>query len=321
MTSELDEADAAQDRLDEVLTRIENVQQVTDQDIRDLKQEIFDDGVVSWREADRLFSLYKADIEKVADWDDFFNDTITDFLLRKSDPPGTVDKTMGSWFIARASEVGHIETETEYNILTNIVAASAELADNFVEFALEQVKIGLITGSGYMGRRRDLPVKRLGADDIEMIEKILYASGHGGHVTVTQKEAEILFDINDACTANEDVYADWQSLFVNAVTNNVMFHEADIDEDGSRKAPALSPQTVWDSFSGQDFEDQAERYLTGGTTFEIGSNVPEGEAIWLTRRIARDGVLSVHERVLLRHLSKMCPDIHPSLTPFIEAAA
>ena len=246
-----------------------------------------------------------------------------------------MDQVKASWFIARATEMGFIETPVKFRILQAVLTEVREAPDIFVEFALLQVKAALIDGRAYMGRNRISAEKQITLEDVALLEQILYASGHHGHVAITQKQAEMLFDIEEACTAAEDAKEAWQSLFVNAVTNSVMFfgearagfNKIDGDAAGTEEsledtsAPDRDPQTVWESFSGQDFEEQSKRYLAGTEGSENSDYVDQDEALWLAHRVAKDGFFTVNERALLQHLGKMCPEVHHSLKPFIAAAA
>ena len=325
-------------KIDAILSRVEQRRVLCGHDILDLRREVFGDNYVAWNEADRLFTINAMDIEKAAGWDEFFVAVMTAFLVRQSKPSGFVDQAAAEWFIERAAPSGHIETSTDLKVLQAVLTEARDATETFVDFALEQVKGAILHGHGQIGRNRSAKPKTLTRSDVEMIEKILYASGGDGHVAVSEKEAEMLFDINDACTPDDDTVETWQSLFVNGITNSVMFcsvantpnrsevkrqqgwasARGDLNVAGSMNT--LTPQNVWDSFSGKDLKEQSQRYLIDQEIVARSERIDEGEALWLARRIARDGILSVNERALLKHLGKMCPDIHPSLTPFIKAA-
>ncbi len=60
------------------------------------------------------------------------------------------------------------------------------------------------------------------AADVEIIKKVVYGTGGGGGFTITRREAELLFELNNA-TADKDNGATWRELFVNAVGNYLMF--------------------------------------------------------------------------------------------------
>jgi hypothetical protein len=50
---------------------------------------------------------------------------------------------------------------------------------------------------------------------------MLYAFGGDGNIAVTQQEASVLFDINDA-TAETENHPAWSDLFVKALANFLM---------------------------------------------------------------------------------------------------
>jgi hypothetical protein len=90
-----------------------------------------------------------------------------------------------------------------------------------VRFALEQVKLAVTVGDGYLGHARSnrrLSPGVIGEVEVELIRRILYAFGGDGNIAVTRQEAEVLFDINDA-TAEASNDPAWSDLFVKALAN------------------------------------------------------------------------------------------------------
>lgn len=327
------------EELDRILSGIESRGIIKGHDIIDLRRNVFGDNHITRNEAEPLFNLNNLSIKKPPAWNDFFVAAVTAFLVRQSKPTGYVEEANAKWFIEQISADGHIESETELRALLAVLSEAQDSTERLVNFALSEVKAALIYGDGHIGRRRKISPRTIGQDDIAMMESVLYASGGDGHIKVTEKEAEILFDINDVCEPEPNAAEAWQSLFVNAVTNSVMFYspyknisreEAQRQEDWLKSRGDLSlgnyinkitPQNLWDSFTGSSKKEQAQKLEIDLKMTEDSERVDETEALWLTRRISRDGVLNTNERALLRHLGKMCPDVHYSLKPFIEIAA
>lgn len=325
--------------LDKILSGIEARGIIKGHDIIDLRRTVFGDNFVARIEAERLFKLNNLSIRKPPAWNDFFVAAITSFLVRQSKPVGYVDDENARWFIEQVSGNGHIETETELRAVLSVLSEAQDSTERLVNFALAEVKAALIYGDGHIGHRRTLSPRVIGLDDIAMMETVLYASGGDGHIKVTEKEAETLFDINDVCEPEPNAAEAWQSLFVNAITNSVMFYspyknisreETKRQEDWLKSrgdlslgnfATKITPQKLWDSFSGSGKKEQVKKLNLERRLTEESERIDESESLWLTRRISKDGVLNTNERALLRHLGKMCPDVHQSLKPFIKVAA
>lgn len=145
-------------------------------------------------------------------------------MIRQSAPIGYVNQENAQWLIKRIAADGHVQGETEFCVLFCVLNEAMDATDILVDFALQEVKAAIMQGEGYIGRQRTCDVGRISLDDVKMIETVLYASGGDGNVSVREIEAEILFDINDRCEAGPEASEAWQSLFVYAVTNSVMFY-------------------------------------------------------------------------------------------------
>lgn len=330
------------EKLDAILSGIEAQGSITGSDIIDLRRNVFGDNHVCMAEAERLFRLNDSQVEKAPGWADFFVAAITNMMIRQTAPIGYVEEGQAKWLIEKISADGHIEGETEFRTLFRVLNEAMDATDVLVDFALAEVKAALVDGIGYMGRQRQYEPRHISLDDVKMIERVLYASGGDGNVRVTETEAEILFDINDSCEAELDAADAWQSLFINAVTNSVMFYspfkmaskeemlqnEDWVNSRGgfvSSMVAAPNPVGAFADFFGLTARKELHAYEKKEKQIQKhrdeAERIVEYEAKWLTTRLSRDGVLNENERALLRHLDKMCPDIHHSLRSFIEAAA
>lgn len=327
--------------LDAIISDIENRKIIDGHDIVDLRRAVFIDDYISEMEADRLFTLNNTITERAVGWADFFVAAITNFLIRQHRPIGYVDEKHALWFIKRIAADGHIEGETELRTLLRVLNEAIDATDVLVNFALQEVKSAILEGDGHLGRTRKAGKKMISLDDVKMIEKVLYASGGDGNIAVTEKEAEILFDLNDACAAEPEAKEAWQSIFVYGVTNSVMFfspyknasrEEALRAEDwlkarGNFVQNMIAAPDVGGFFADvtgltkrREAQEQAQRDAYHERALEISEKIVADEAFWLTQRISRDGELNENERALLAHIQKMSPDIHHSLTAFIKAA-
>lgn len=324
--------------LNTILTRIESEGVIVEDDIIALRRVIYGDNHVARNEIDRLFDANNSTMPKSDTWPDFFVAAITNFLVHQSRPVGYVDEDTAKWFIERISTDGHIETETELRALMAVLRDAKDATDALVEFALEEVKSAILNGEGQIARNRSCETCHISLEDVRLIDQVLYASGGDDHIKVTRKEAEILFDLNDACTPLADAAEAWQSIFVNAITNCMMFHtpfqhptrEEALRQENWLKARGdlnigglihqVSLDKMLDTVSGRDRKAEAQQDLIEAEIIKRSERIDGDEALWLTQRIARDGVLNDNERALLKHIENMSPDIHDTLKPYIQAA-
>jgi hypothetical protein len=91
---ELDERRAA-------LVAMERLRAVNLETVRNLRREVFADGVVSREEADALFDLERAARPEAEEWGEFFVETIVDYLLWQQRPSGVLNEAQAEWLIAQ----------------------------------------------------------------------------------------------------------------------------------------------------------------------------------------------------------------------------
>ena len=75
---------------------------VTAMDVSWLRREVFADGVVTREAAEELFAVERADIEKAAEWTDFFVEMVTDYALWQARPTGVLDEGQAEWLLSQA---------------------------------------------------------------------------------------------------------------------------------------------------------------------------------------------------------------------------
>lgn len=324
--------------LTSLIETIDRKKQINDEDLVALRKVVFADGFVDSAEASELFRLNESDMPKPAAWDGFLKAAMTEFLVVQNGEDGSITERHAAWFIKRIAKDGHIETKSNLKLLLSVLNDARDGSDALVLFALGQVRDAIVSGKGILGRNRIPAPKQISEKDVTLIERFLYLCGGDKHIAVTQEEADILFEINDACLAERPATEKWRALFVSGVTNCLMYYseapeagQVDAYRRGNWLAardefnvrgyiPEVTPQQVWDSFTGKNAEEQSRRYLIDHTIKERSKRIDGAEALWLSRRIARDGVLHDNERALLKHLEATCGYIHERLQPFIQAA-
>ncbi len=314
---------------------------IKDADVLKLRRSYYDDGHITAEEAEAIIALNDACPVQDPAWADCFVETISDYIVDQAQPEGYLTAANAAWLIERVSKDGRIETKTELELLVNVLDKARWAPQSLVTFTLKQVKEAVIVGSGVLRNGKQLGAGVVTEGDVDMLRRILYAYGGDGSIGVTQPEAEVLFDINDA-TADADNHPCWRDLFVKAIANCVMSasgyaapareialaRDAWLDRRGDLALESIVSgmgsglKNFLTGYRKQTDEERAIARLTQ-QKIEIVTNegVSTAEATWLAERIGRDGRMTPNEQALLLFLKADSGSIHPVLRDLVERAS
>ena len=314
---------------------------IKDADVLRLRRNYYDDGIVTAEEADNIFALNDTCPVQDPAWADCFIETITDYLVEQAQPSGYLTVENADWLLARIRKDGRIETKTELELLINVLDKARWAPQGLVRFALDQVKDAVIDGTGPLRNGRTLQPGFVSDADVDLLRRIIYSFGGDGNLAVTQPEAEVLFDIDEA-TADADNHPSWADLYVKAIANCVMAasgyaapprevalaRDAWLDRRGDlsldRMVSGMSAGLTG-LFGGYREQTDEERAIARLTLQKIEivthEAVTVAEASWLAQRIGCDGRLTPNQRALLMFLKAESPSIHPLLRELVDKAA
>lgn len=209
--------------LDDFTTAILDDGVIDSDEVAKIKERLYEDGVIDREEADFLFALNDAVSVKENDpsWSDFFVEAISDHVLKDDESPGSIDEDEAAYLIEKIKGDGSVDA-VELSLLVNISANStSENPESFNNFVLDSLKEAIIADG------------IVDAEEVEMLQKVIYGAGGAGGADVDRVEADMLFDINDATTSNDGHDPSWQAFFVEAISKHVLEDEespGDIDE-------------------------------------------------------------------------------------------
>jgi hypothetical protein len=315
---------------------------ITPLDVLEFRQLIFRDGVVACEEADALFLLNEACAEQCAEWQEFFVEAITDYIVHQEKPAGYVSAKNADWLIAAISRDGKVGTATELELLVRVLEKAKFSTERLVAFALQQVKHAVVDGQGPLVAGGNLVPGAIEKAEVDLLRRILYAFGGDGNIAITRAEAEVLFEINDAVAdARND--ASWNDLFVKAVANFVMcasgyqaptreealrqenfLDRADADIGGfmARMASTGGREMLAAYRQSVDIDAEWEaRNQWNDACRRRAERIDNVEARWLAERIGKDGRLQENELALVRFIKQTSPSIHPELQLLLEKVA
>lgn len=194
---------------------------IRDGDVLKLRQSFNEDGTITEAEAEALLALDHDCRVKDAAWAPFFIEALTDYIVHQAEPEGYVTAENSEWLINHISRDGHVESHTELELLVNVLDKSRWSPPSLSRYALEQVKVAVMTGNGPTRSGLALEPGTIGKAEIDLLRRILYAFAGDGGITVTLAEADLLVDINEALAPGKSSPA-WTDLFVKAVGGSVL---------------------------------------------------------------------------------------------------
>lgn len=319
---------------------------ITAAQVLKLRWEVFGDGAVDRAEAEALFALNDACAFKDPAWNDFFVDALTEYFVWRQKPRGYLGDGAAELLIEGITRDGRIDGPTEMELLVNVVHWARAVPEDVLVLALSAVKETVLNGGGRLfgpKRRRAGVIDRA---DVEIIRRLVYAGGGGGGHTITRREADLLFDLNNATAATDNANT-WRELFVKAVASHLMFPRGaprvpNVRESLRREAwlkdrrgvgrllghmgGAMLKGNLADNWAAADIfgtnakRDDAERQQRVAAEAVRREAIDESEAAWLLERINVDGVLHDNEKALLIFIKTHSPRIHGSLDPLFERA-
>lgn len=309
-------------------------------DVIKFRRAVFHDGIVSRAEAESLFEVNDGIKKAAPQWDEFFVEAQTDYLVHQAEPHGYISEENGHWLVDMISSDGQVKTTSELELLVKALEKARSSPDFLSAFALDQVRRSVLDGTGPYSRAGHAMPGVVTEGDVAIMRRILYAFGGDGNLAITRPEAEILFELNDATlrAAND---ASWRDLFVKANANYLMAHTLFQAPDRavaqrreawleSRDGAGSLLKSMFGTMFKGDIGSVRDAYKQGDLWAERNAAFTEGEAnaeritsnevSWLTERIGRDGVLHANEKALLDFIREESPHIDASLQELLEKA-
>jgi hypothetical protein len=305
---------------------LRNPEAITPEDVAYFRHEVFADGVVSRQEAEAVLSLNNGIQSKCPEWDEYFVEALSDYLVNQAEPRGQVSHANAEWLIEFVTRDGRLEPTNELELLVKAMEKAESSPELLVGFALNVVAKAALEGSGPLASGRQLEPGRIGAGEVELIRRVLYAYGGNKGISISRTEAEILFDLNDR-TKDADNHPSWRELFVKAIANYLM---AVATERQPSRIEAITPESwaerpdtnvsetlsgavrgfgelfskaflvgLFDSAHEQSEKAWAERNARMEAAMAEAEQVSDVEAEWLIEKLNADGVISNNEIAML----------------------
>lgn len=320
---------------------------VSADDVLKLRQTMFHDGLINRAEAEQVFRIDAACAEKDPEWPAFFVDALTDHVVWKVEPKKYVTDEKADFLISHILHDGKVDSETELELLINVVHWSISCPPPLALLALRSIRDSVMEPetSAYGSNR---PPAVICPADVALIRKVLYAPGSPGGYTVTREEAELIVALNHATKGTERPQS-WDLLYRQAIANFLMFPSAAPsvpsaeeelrrdrwlnerrgvgsllrDTGSSFKRLDIPFSEAWRSFD--PFGTVAAREEQAKETERLRvamsrESITAEEARWVLANVGTSGPLEANEIALLAFIVENAPEIDPALQPLLDRA-
>lgn len=294
-----------------------------------LRKTVFANGVVDREELDALFDLGDRAQKGDPEWLQFFAEAAADFYLREEEPQGYLTAEEFHSLKSRVLRNG-CANPLEIALMVKLMETAVETPPEMAEFTGRQIKDMILA-------KPDGPV--VDKQDAILIKRWLFAAGGDGNVAVTRREAELLFDINDAVEQAANNPA-WTELFVQGIVNHLMAHlgyKAPSREEAFRRNAWAKDQSVnvggffkrmvSGGFSAIRSASKDDKSVYAAHNDQRDADIAEAETLtkaeadWLAGRIGKDGGFDANERRLLERLRELKDDLPDGLKALVSRAA
>lgn len=329
----------------DVLSGIIRRKAVNLEDVLILRRQVWPDGAISKSEAEMLFRINDAVESSCGEWDDFFIEALTTFLVEQAHPEGFVSEGDAGWFERLILNDGKIDGATELEALVAVLERAKHVPHRLEMLALETVRDAVLNGDDVLLANDMLEKGVIGDPEVSLLRRVLYATGGSRGDAISLDEAELIFDLNDA-TAGQTSCAAWTTLYINVISSYLLAQNdyiapsrdrlREIDNWLNRPsagvigfAEAVARRTEPVVKSGGVFADiksafgelspleEAYERRSGTAARSDAGRVDSDEARWLTERLTRDALLTVNERALLVFLRTGGYALDPALDKLI----
>ncbi len=307
---------------------------VTRADVAALQRTLNEQTTIDATDIDALFRIEHTTQPQDATWQPFMIDAAVDFLVNDMTPSGYVTASNARWLVERIAPTGRVETPGLFEVLVAVLEKARWAPENLAQIALEQMKAAIITGQGPLRRAQGAgSAGQITVDDVMKIRRILLAFGSEGRIAVTRREADVLFDIEDAI-ADISQPAEWQELFMKAIASVVLatsgysvpsrqtaLQSERLTSTPDHLRPANFIAQLTSAYAQPTTEGRALARLERQRIEIITNEEPScADASWLTERILRNQKATCRELTLLSYLQREAMPLHPMLQNLVDTA-
>jgi hypothetical protein len=301
--------------LNVMMLQIAHLGKISEAEASRIVNDVYRDGIVSREEAEALFQLNDRLSASDPKWSSRFVEAIKDFLLTQEAPEGWVTEEEARWLIARIEDEGEAPSESEIDLMLALLRYADGAHQSLAEFCLNAISERI--------------VEQGVADDAmsERMRRILNAPAGDGSISITRREASVLFATNDAIARAANAKS-WENVFAKAILNHLLsaahpdpvseqealsrdawLQDTDANIGGffQRMGGAFTSGSWFDKISYSKGAAARARYYAKEVARDAGVKIVPSEQNWLLRRLGWDKSVSKAERRLIDLLNEEAP--------------
>lgn len=169
---------------------------LTTQDITVLKTDIFPEGALSSDDAALLLAINTSCREATPEWNDYFVQNLSDFVLRHREPKGELDDAKTLLLERMLAADGVISTELELRVLLRVMDLASRVPDSLKVFALSQLRHAINGGCGALAGRRRGHQRGISGGDIDYVLTVVEARDDDRQIKVSPAIHRVLLSID-----------------------------------------------------------------------------------------------------------------------------
>jgi hypothetical protein len=236
------------------------------QEIEALQRQWQQHNALDSADADALFALQGVLAGRNTAFNAVFEEMLTAYILDGDEHKGNITNEQGAWILSMLDGgEGLVANAAELELLVKLVERAESVPASLATFALHQIQHAAMTGEGPAAKGRIHFSRVIDVKDVATIARLLQVAKGNRRRIISRAEAEILFDMAEACTGTNDPA--WDSLFVEAI----QAHLFAANNPGLSNGPSPARPVI------------------------LGPR----DSAWLQSRIQHDGHVSRAERALL----------------------
>lgn len=299
-----------------MMSRVARLGEMSEEEVRRIVGEVYEDGIVSRGEAEILFRLNDQLVSAEPQWTMRFTEAIKDYLITREPPEGWVTHEEATWLIAQVDHIGDQASLEEIDLLIHVLRHAEGAHETLFDYAMKTVSQRIIKDGS------------ASSDMVERMRYLVFARAGDGASWVSRNEAVILFQTNDAIAfAKND--PSWNDFFARAIANHLMAraHPNPVSEQEALrrenwvKDTSGSPVGMFSKMVGSfgsdwfknvmySSEKAAEaRMKAADAANRAAEKVTDDENAWLMKRLGWDNKVSPAEQALLEFLREEIPGL------------
>jgi hypothetical protein len=191
--------------------------QLAADDLLFLRNYTFPNGLRTSDDVLVLMTLQNCCPEKCDEWEVFFIEALTDFIVHYSYPQGSLDEINVAWLVRLLSTDGVVNSPLELRLILNVIETSANVPPALGAFALDQLRLAIEDGVGAYALTRPIARPGITRHDLDYVGRILRHKQDAGRLALSPVKIAVLERI-DAVIRSASNHPGWQDLMDMVVT-------------------------------------------------------------------------------------------------------